>query len=79
MLYAWARNAPQLVLPPDVGFMVGRHSGVQYLVLQVSILHIYLDIYTTYLHCISTLHIYLDMYQDIYTAYLPRYVPCIST
>ena len=36
MLYAWARNAPQLVLPPDVGFMVGRDSDVQYLVLQVS-------------------------------------------
>ena len=35
MLYAWARNAPQLVLPPDVGFMVGRDSGVQYIVLQV--------------------------------------------
>ena len=44
MLYAWARNAPQLVLPPDVGFMVGRDSDVQYLVLQV-----YLDIYTEYL------------------------------
>ena len=35
MLYAWARNAPQLVLPPDVGFMVGRDSDVHYLVLQV--------------------------------------------
>ena len=50
MLYAWARNAPQLVLPPDVGFIVGRDSGVQYLVLQVyAYVHIYLDIY-----CIST-------------------------
>ena len=50
MLYAWARNAPQLVLPPDVGFMVGRDSDVQYLVLQVyAYVHIYLDIY-----CIST-------------------------
>ena len=41
MLYAWARNAPQLVLPPDVGFMVGRDSDVQYLVLQVSTRYIY--------------------------------------
>ena len=50
VLYAWARNAPQLVLPPDVGFMVGRDSDVQYLVLQVyAYVHIYLDIY-----CIST-------------------------
>ena len=48
MLYAWARNAPQLVLPPDVGFMVGRDSDVQYLVLQVA-MHVYLDIYTEYL------------------------------
>ena len=65
MLYAWARNAPQLVLPPDVGFMVGRDSDVQYLVLQVSTLH--LHIYTIYLARylrdiytrIYTLHIYL--------------------
>ena len=28
-------NAPQLILPPDVGFMVGRDSGIHYLVLQV--------------------------------------------
>ena len=58
MLYAWARNAPQLVLPPDVGFMVGRDSDVQYLVLQVYAMHVYLDIYTAhlpgYLHWIST-------------------------
>ena len=49
MLYAWARNAPQLVLPSDVGFMVGRDSDVQYLVLQVYAMHVYLDIYTAHL------------------------------
>ena len=35
VLYAWARNAPELELPGDVGFMVGRNSGIRYLVLQV--------------------------------------------
>ena len=50
MLYAWARNAPQLVLPPDVGFMVGRDSDVQYLVLQVYAMHVYLDYLPRYLH-----------------------------
>ncbi|PAV76567.1 hypothetical protein WR25_19203 [Diploscapter pachys] len=36
ILYAWARNAPNLVLPPDVGFSIGNaDDGIKYLVLQV--------------------------------------------
>jgi len=35
ILYAWARNAPKLDLPPDVGFKVGGDGDVKYLVLQV--------------------------------------------
>lgn len=34
-MYAWARDAPTLVLPKDVGFKVGKSSAIQYLVLQV--------------------------------------------
>jgi len=36
IIYAWAKNAPPLTLPPGVGFQVGgSKSGVEYLVLQV--------------------------------------------
>ncbi|XP_041975392.1 peptidylglycine alpha-hydroxylating monooxygenase [Aricia agestis] len=35
VVYAWARDAPSLQLPADVGFLVGRSSPVKYLVLQV--------------------------------------------
>ena len=37
VVYAWARNAPELVLPDDVGFRVGGpDSEIDWLVLQVS-------------------------------------------
>ncbi|CAB3408976.1 unnamed protein product [Caenorhabditis bovis] len=36
ILYAWARNAPNLVLPKDVAFSVGHDDdGIKYFVLQV--------------------------------------------
>ncbi|XP_038208251.1 peptidylglycine alpha-hydroxylating monooxygenase [Zerene cesonia] len=35
IVYAWARDAPSLELPPDVGFLIGRDSPIKYLVLQV--------------------------------------------
>lgn len=35
IVYAWARDAPRLALPPDVGFLIGRDSPIKYLVLQV--------------------------------------------
>lgn len=35
ILYAWARDAPKLELPQDVGFKVGAGTNIQYLVLQV--------------------------------------------
>ncbi|XP_068609284.1 peptidyl-glycine alpha-amidating monooxygenase B [Brachionichthys hirsutus] len=35
IMYAWARNAPPTKLPRDVGFKVGRNSGMTYLVLQI--------------------------------------------
>ncbi|XP_061732807.1 peptidyl-glycine alpha-amidating monooxygenase isoform X2 [Nerophis ophidion] len=35
ILYAWARNAPRTKLPKDVGFKVGKNSGVSYFVLQI--------------------------------------------
>ena len=36
IIYAWARNAPKLELPPAVGFKVGGpRSDVKFLVLQV--------------------------------------------
>ena len=34
-VYAWARNAPSLELPEDVGFKVGGGGDIKYLVLQV--------------------------------------------
>jgi peptidylglycine monooxygenase len=35
IIYAWAKDAPKLVLPAGVGFKVGGLTGVNYLVLQV--------------------------------------------
>lgn len=40
ILYAWARDAPKLILPEGVGFKVGGNSTIQYLVLQVHYSHI---------------------------------------
>jgi len=40
IMYAWAKNAPSLKMPKDVGFHVGGKSGIKYLVLQVH----YLDV-----------------------------------
>ncbi|KAL7302785.1 hypothetical protein TKK_0004826 [Trichogramma kaykai] len=40
IIYAWARDAPSFILPPDVGFKVGAKSRVKYLVLQVHYAHI---------------------------------------
>lgn len=35
IMYAWARNAPPTKLPKDVGFKVGRNSGMSYFVMQI--------------------------------------------
>ncbi|XP_047531580.1 peptidylglycine alpha-hydroxylating monooxygenase [Vanessa atalanta] len=35
IVYAWARDAPRLQLPKDVGFLIGHDSSIKYLVLQV--------------------------------------------
>ncbi|XP_028273447.1 peptidyl-glycine alpha-amidating monooxygenase B isoform X2 [Parambassis ranga] len=35
IMYAWGRNAPPTKLPKDVGFKVGRNSGISYFVLQI--------------------------------------------
>ncbi|KAM6976282.1 peptidyl-glycine alpha-amidating monooxygenase A isoform 2-T3 [Tautogolabrus adspersus] len=35
IMYAWARNAPPTKLPKDVGFKVGRNSGMSHFVLQI--------------------------------------------
>ncbi|XP_063990297.1 peptidylglycine alpha-hydroxylating monooxygenase [Diachasmimorpha longicaudata] len=40
ILYAWARDAPDLILPEGVGFKVGGDSPIDYLVLQVHYAHI---------------------------------------
>ena len=40
LLYAWAKNAPSLTMPPNVGFSIGGNSGNKYLVLQVHYLHV---------------------------------------
>lgn len=39
ILYAWARDAPKLILPEGVGFKVGGDSPIKYLVLQVHYAH----------------------------------------
>ena len=35
ILFAWAKNAPPLILPKDVGFHVSGNSDVQYVVIQI--------------------------------------------
>ena len=35
IIYAWAKDAPELQLPEGVGFRVGDGSDIKYLVLQV--------------------------------------------
>ncbi|XP_041369878.1 probable peptidylglycine alpha-hydroxylating monooxygenase 1 [Gigantopelta aegis] len=35
IIYAWAMDAPSLVLPKDVAFKVGGHTDIKYIVLQV--------------------------------------------
>ncbi|XP_034949913.1 peptidylglycine alpha-hydroxylating monooxygenase [Chelonus insularis] len=40
ILYAWARDAPKLVLPDGVGFKIGQKSPIKYLVLQVHYAHV---------------------------------------
>ena len=35
IIYAWAKDAPELKLPEGVGFRVGLGSDIKYLVLQV--------------------------------------------
>ncbi|RDD43780.1 Peptidyl-glycine alpha-amidating monooxygenase A [Trichoplax sp. H2] len=35
IVYAWAKSAPALKLPKDVGFKIGRGTDIKYLVLQV--------------------------------------------
>lgn len=39
IVYAWARDAPSLHLPQDVGFHIGKDSPIKYLVLQVHYMH----------------------------------------
>ena len=34
-MYAWAKNAPSLKLPKDVGFHIGGTTGINYLTLQI--------------------------------------------
>lgn len=40
IIYAWAKDAPKLVLPEGVGFKVGGQSGINFLVLQVHYAHV---------------------------------------
>jgi len=35
VIFAWAQNAPALLLPPHVGFKVGKNTTVKYIVLQL--------------------------------------------
>ncbi|XP_063836317.1 peptidylglycine alpha-hydroxylating monooxygenase [Ostrinia nubilalis] len=39
IVYAWARDAPSLQLPKDVGFLIGKDSQIKYLVLQIHYMH----------------------------------------
>ncbi|CAJ0574305.1 unnamed protein product, partial [Mesorhabditis spiculigera] len=39
ILYAWAKDAPDLTLPKDVGFQVGGSSNINFLVMQVHYMH----------------------------------------
>ncbi|XP_051168107.1 peptidylglycine alpha-hydroxylating monooxygenase [Leptopilina boulardi] len=40
IIYAWAKDAPRLDLPKNVGFKVGGNTKIQYLVLQVHYAHV---------------------------------------
>ncbi|XP_013780664.1 peptidyl-glycine alpha-amidating monooxygenase-like [Limulus polyphemus] len=40
ILYAWAKNAPTVILPSGVGFRVGADTTVKYLVLQMHYAHL---------------------------------------
>ncbi|CAB4059208.1 PHM [Lepeophtheirus salmonis] len=40
IIYAWAKGAPQLELPPEVGFKVGKGTTIKFLVLQVHYAHL---------------------------------------
>jgi len=40
IIYAWAMDAPELKLPPDTGFRMGKNTNIKYLVLQVHYAHI---------------------------------------
>ena len=40
IIYAWAMDAPELKLPPDTGFRMGKHTQIKYLVLQVHYAHL---------------------------------------
>jgi len=40
IIYAWAMDAPELKLPADTGFRMGKDSNIKYLVLQVHYAHI---------------------------------------
>ncbi|XP_023246524.1 peptidylglycine alpha-hydroxylating monooxygenase [Copidosoma floridanum] len=40
IIYAWARDAPALILPEGVGFKIGKKSRFKYLVLQVHYSHV---------------------------------------
>ena len=40
IIYAWAKDAPDLTLPVNTGFRVGKHSQIKYLVLQVHYAHL---------------------------------------
>ena len=35
IVYAWAMDAPKLILPKDVAFKVGGNTHIKYLVMQV--------------------------------------------
>merc|ERR1711997_468493 len=40
IIYAWAMDAPELTLPAETGFRMGRNTQIKYLVLQVHYAHI---------------------------------------
>jgi len=40
IIYAWAMDAPELKLPPDTGFRMGKHTQIKYLVMQIHYAHI---------------------------------------
>ena len=40
IIYAWAMDAPELILPQSVGFKVGKETDINFLVLQVHYAHV---------------------------------------